>query len=147
MARRKDFSDMAEGLDFSGELGEQEETRLTAVQTTALEVQQFDYTLVDSDTAEYLHTQEKRIEGIVVNAYYELGEIFSETQDRLANCNHNKGLFLKLRKILFIVRLMYIISDRVSFRKMRNDQNLKFSIHFPAHFKRIFPHHRHRKKQ
>ena len=95
MARRKDFSDMAEGLDFSGELTEQAETSLAAVQTTALEVKQFDYTLVDSDTAEYLHTQEKRIEAVVVNAYYELGEIFSETQDRLANCDHNKGLFLK----------------------------------------------------
>ena len=128
MARRKDFSDMAEGLDFSGNLSEQAETSLAAVQTTALEVKQFDYTLVDSDTAEYLHTQEKRIEGVVVNAFYELGQIFSEVQEKLANCDHNRGTFLKwIVSKGFKKDTVYRAIDVYNFRQGIVSQNAKRS--------------------
>ncbi|MCD8916316.1 hypothetical protein K2V61_12280 [Staphylococcus simulans] len=53
----------------------------------------FDYTLVDSETAEFLKEREYTINGIAEDARIKIGRELKKAQDKLAN--HHEGVFVK----------------------------------------------------
>lgn len=55
--------------------------------------QTFDYSLVDSETAEFLKEREYTINGIAEDARIKIGRELKKAQDKLAN--HDKGIFYK----------------------------------------------------
>lgn len=98
------------------------------------ELKTFDYSLVDSDTAEFLHKKEVKITQIRVMSHYAIGKEFKEVHERLAN--HYQGSFGKWCESIGISRrsaenyiqlYSYVAKN---FRNIENAEQIQTSLLF-----------------